>query len=315
MPLSTLDRTPPPFFRQGPSALTRVVFFASLAVFLMALDTRVGLTAPLRKVLAIALHPMQQGMLMPVDALVGGREYLGGIAAARQSAEAARAQLARQGERALQVEQLLRENERLRGLLELKARVNVLSHAAQVIYDSADPFTRKVVIDRGVSHGVREGAPVINDVGVLGQVTRSYPLTAEVTLLTDRDSALPVLLPRSSLRSIAMGDPRKAAMELRFVATNADVQVGDVVQTSGLDGIYPGGYPVGTVRKVDRRAQSDFAQIEVAPAAPPDGVRHVLVLDPLTPLLPPAPPVQASGPARGASGALPRRGGSGGKPK
>ncbi len=304
MPLGTLDRSPPPFFRQGPSALTRVVFFASLAICLMALDTRAGMTAPLRTALAAALHPVQQLMLAPVLAMAGGRDYLGGITQARESAESARAQLARQGERALQVEQLLRENERLRGLLELRSRVNVVSHAAQVIYDAADPYTRKIVIDRGSSHGLRQGAPVINEVGVLGQVTRLYPLTAEVTLLTDRDSALPVLLPRKALRSIAMGEPRRGGLELRFVAANADVQVGDVVETSGLDGVYPGGYPVGTVRQVDRRTQSDFAQIELTPAAPPDGVRHVLVLDPLAPLLPAAP--AASAPASGASGSARR---------
>lgn len=301
MPLGTLDRTPPPFFRQGPSALTRVVFFASLAIFLMALDTRVGVTLPLRTAVATVLHPVQQVMLAPVLALAGGRDYFSGIAAARQNVESTRAQLARQGERALQVEQLLRENERLRGLLELRGRVNVVSHAAQVIYDAPDPYTRKIVIDRGSSHGLRLGAPVINEVGVLGQVTRLYPLTAEVTLLTDRDSALPVLLPRQALRSIAMGEPRRSALELRFVAANADVQVGDVVETSGLDGIYPGGYPVGTVRQVDRRTQSDFAQIEVTPAAQPDGVRHVLVLDPLLPAAP-----AASSPASGASTAARR---------
>jgi rod shape-determining protein MreC len=307
MPLGTLDRTPPPFFRQGPSALTKVVFFASLAIFLMAMDTRVGVTAPLRTALATVLHPAQQMMLAPVHALAGGRDYLTGIGAARQSADAARAQLARQGERALQVEQLLQENTRLRRLLDLRERVNVVSHAAQVIYDAADPYTRKVVIDRGSAHNLRLGAPVINEVGVLGQVTRIYPLTSEVTLLTDRDSALPVLLTRSALRSIAVGEPGKAALELRFVAANADVQVGDQVHTSGLDGVYPGGYPVGSVRKVDRRAQSDFAQIEVAPAASPDGVRHVLVLDPLSPLLPPAPASEASAPARGASAAVGRK--------
>lgn len=299
MPLGTLDRTPPPFFRQGPSALTKVVFFASLALFLMALDTRVGLTAPLRTAVAVSLHPLQRLMLAPVHALAGGRDYVTGIAAARQSAETARAQLARQGERALLVEQLQQENIRLRGLLELQPRVNVVTHAAQVEYDAPDPYTRKVVIDRGSSQGIRPGAPVINEAGVLGQVTRIYPLSAEVTLLTDRDSALPVLLPRAALRSIAVGEPAKGALELRFVAANADVQVGDLVQTSGLDGIYPGGYPVGTVRKVDRRTQSDFAQIEVTPAVNPDGVRHVLVLDPLAPR--PAPELQASAASRAAS--------------
>lgn len=308
MPLGTLDRTPPPFFRQGPSALTRVVFFASLAVFLMALDTRAGLTTPLRTVLAVALHPLQQVALAPVHALAGLRDYLGGIGAARQSAQEAQTRLAAQAALALQAAQLQRENAQLRGVLALRPRANVVSHAAQVVYDAADPFTRRVVIDRGSSHGLREGSPVIDPAGVLGQVTRLYPLSAEVTLLTDRDSAIPVLLPRSALRSIATGEPRRGVLELRFVAANADVQVGDRVETSGLDGIYPGGYPVGVVRKVDRRTQSDFAQIEVVPATPPDGARQVLVLDPWAPL----PTAAASAPAPGASDAAVRAAGRGG---
>ncbi|MCK6426249.1 MAG: rod shape-determining protein MreC [Burkholderiaceae bacterium] len=309
MPLGTLDRTPPPFFRQGPSALTRVVFFASLAVFMMALDTRAGLTAPLRTALAVALHPVQQVVLAPVHALAGLSDYLGGIGTAREATQAAQARLAAQAAQALQAAQLQRENEQLRGLLGLRPRANVVSHAAQVVYDAADPYTRRVVIDRGSNHGLREGSPVIDPAGVLGQVTRLYPLSAEVTLLTDRDSAVPVLLPRSALRSIATGEPRRGVLELRFVAANADVQVGDRVETSGLDGVYPGGYPVGVVSRVDRRTKSDFAQIEVTPATPPDGARQVLVLDPLAPL----PAAAASAPAPGASGTAARptaRGGS-----
>lgn len=301
MPLNTLDRTPPPFFRQGPSALTRVVFFASLAVFLMAMDSRMGVTQPLRSAVAVLLRPLQQVMLTPVHALSAGRDYLTGIAAVRQSAETARAQAASLAERSQQRDVLHQENQRLRQLLELRPRVNVPTQAAEILYTAADPYTRRVVIDRGSLQGIRAGAPVINEAGVLGQVTRVYPGSAEVTLLTDRDSALPVLLERSALRSIAMGSPRGGSLELRYVAGNADVQVGDRVLTSGLDGVYPSGYPVGQVSAVERRTQSDFAQIEVQPVAAPDGVRHVLVLDPMAAHLPASAAAQASVPGRIAS--------------
>ncbi len=308
MPLNTLDRTPPPFFRQGPSALTRVVLFASMSVFLMAMDTRMGVTQPLRSAISVLLRPLQQVMLAPVHALSAGRDYLTGIAAVRQSAEAARAQLASLSERSLQMDVLQQENQRLRLLLELRPRVNVSTHAAEILYTSADPYTRRVVIDRGSLQGIRAGSPVINEVGVLGQVTRVYPGSSEVTLLTDRDSALPVLLERSAQRSIAMGSPRGGGLELRYVAGNADVQVGDRVLTSGLDGVYPSGYPVGRVAAVERRTQSDFAQIEVHPVAAPDGVRHVLVLDPMAAQLPASAASEASAPGRAASAPI-RKGG------
>ena len=157
MSLNTLDRTPPPFFRQGPSALTRVLLFASLSVFLMAMDSRVGVTQPLRSAIAVLLRPLQQVMLTPVHTLSASRDYLTGIAAVRQSAEAARAQLARLSERSLQLEVQQQENQRLRQLLDLRPRVNVPTHAAEILYTSSDPYTRRVVIDRGSLQGIRAG--------------------------------------------------------------------------------------------------------------------------------------------------------------
>ncbi|MFM2053877.1 MAG: rod shape-determining protein MreC [Pseudomonadota bacterium] len=281
MPLGTLDRTPPPFFRQGPSALTRLLFFASLSVCLMAADTRLGLTGPLRTVTAMVLHPVERALLAPVRGLASAGDYLGGIAQARQTTEVARAELTRQAERSLQAEQLLQENARLRALLDLRGRLAVRSRAAEVLYDAPDPYTRKVIIDRGSNQGVRHGSPVIDERGVLGQVTRVYPLTSEVTLVIDENAAVPVLNTRTGHRGVAFGEPSTSGMELRFVAANADVQVGDVLQTSGLDGVYPAGLPVARVVRTDRRTQSDFAKIALAPATTPDHVRHVLVLEPV----------------------------------
>jgi rod shape-determining protein MreC len=289
MAQGTLDRTPPPFFRQGPSALTRLLFFASLAIFLMAADTRLALTPPLRALMAAALHPVERALLAPLMAIDAINEYLSGVTAARQSAAQAQLQLTAQAQRQLQLVQLEQENGRLRALLELKDKVSARSRAAEILYDAPDPYTRKVVIDAGSTKGVAQGSPVINEAGVIGQVTRVYPLTAEVTLLTDRDAIIPVLNARTQQRAVAYGDPGTGGMELRFMATNADVQVGDTLSTSGLDGVYPPGYPVARVSHMDRQGNSSFARIVLTPAAPPDGVRHVLVLEPIGKQLPPRP--------------------------
>lgn len=281
MPLGTLDRSPPPFFRQGPSALSRLLFFASLSVLLMAADTRVGLTDPLRTAAAVLLHPVERALLVPVRGAGSLNDYVSGITQARQTTERARAELTRQAERSLQADQLLQENARLRALLELRDRLAVRTRAAEVLYDAPDPYTRKIIIDRGSSQGVQHGSPVINELGVIGQVTRVYPLTAEVTLVVDENAAIPVHNIRTGHRGVAFGDPSADSMELRFVAANADVQVGDILQTSGLDGVYPPGLPVARVRRLDRRTQSDFAKIALIPATTPDSVRHVLVLEPV----------------------------------
>jgi rod shape-determining protein MreC len=289
MPLGTLDRTPPPFFRQGPSALTKLSVFSALAVFLMVADTRLSITQPLRAVMATVLQPVQRTLRVPVDAWNGAAGYLRGLDQARNDEQAARRTLAVQAERSARVEQLTAENKRLRALLELRPAFNVKSQAAEVLYDAPDPFSRKVVIDRGATNAVALGSPVINEAGVLGQVTRVYPLSSEVTLLTDKDAAIPVLNARSQARSAAYGISSGSGLELRFMAGNADVQVGDLLTTSGVDGVYPPGLPVASVATVDRKLESGFARITLKPAAQPDSVRHVLVLEPVGLQLPPKP--------------------------
>lgn len=289
MPLGTLDRSPPPFFRQGPSALTKLVLCAALALFLMAADARFAMTQPLRAAMSTVLLPLVRLLAMPVDGWRGAAEYLHGLQAAQATVSDQRAQLARQAEHAARADRLAEENARLRGLLELRPAVKVRSQAAEVLYEAPDPFSRKVFLDRGGQHGVLPGSPVINESGVLGQVTRVYPLSAEVTLLVDKDAAIPVLNARTEHRSAAFGSGSGNAMELRFMAGNDDVQVGDVLTTSGVDGVYPPGLPVARVAAVDRRGDSAFARIALAPTALPDGVRHVLVLEPLAAQQPPRP--------------------------
>jgi len=130
-----------------------------------------------------------------------------------------------------------------------------------------------------------------------------YPLTAEVTLVTDRDAAVPVLNARTQQRGVAYGMPQAQGMELRFMAGNADVQVGDSLLTSGLDGVYPAGLPVARVLKVDRRADSAFARIWLTPTAEPDSPRHVLVLHPVQDQLPARPSDPAASAAHAGQGA------------
>lgn len=311
MPLGTLDRTPPPFFKQGIPALTKLVFFSAFALFLMVADTRFKLTLPLRAAMATALHPIQRVLLTPVDAWFTVQDYFSGVHNARARETEALRQLAEQAERSARVEPLMRENEKLRELLGLRERFTVRTETAEVLYEAADPYTRKIVIDRGATHGIVAASPVVDASGVLGQVTRVYPLSSEVTLLTDKDAAIPVLNVRTGARAAAYGDPGSVAsgagMELRFLASNADIEAGDELQTSGVDGIYPSGLAVAKVLTVDRRAGSTFAKVTLAPAARPDSARHVLVLQPLKMQLPP-PPEQAEGAASAPVGKRPKGG-------
>src|SRR5687767_2175435 len=140
MPLGTLDRTPPPFFKQGPSALSKLMVFSAIALFLMVADTRFKLSQPVRSAVAAVLYPLQWVALRPVLAVRMGAEYFESLDSAQRAEEAARLKLARQSQRANQVEQLALENERLRQLLELRGRVATPSMAAEALYDTADPY-------------------------------------------------------------------------------------------------------------------------------------------------------------------------------
>ena len=281
MSFGPLDRDPPPFFRQGPSALTKLVLCSALAVFLMVADARFKLAAPARAGLALVLHPVQRLLLTPVDAWEKLGDYLRGTERAMEAESQARRQLVLQAERLSRAEQLQAENQRLRALLDLRPALQAVALSAELLYEASDPYSRRVIIDRGASQGVLAGSPVINDAGVLGQVTRVYTLSSEVTLLSDKDAAIPVLNTRTQQRNAAFGSSDGSGMELRFLAANADVKIGDLLATSGLDGVYPPGLPVARVTAVERRGDTSFARVSLQPVAQTDSARHVLVLQPL----------------------------------
>lgn len=208
MPLGTLDRAPPPFFRQGQSALSKLMLFSALALFLMVADVRFKLTGPIRTAVATALYPVQWLVMRPIDMVRGGGAYFASLQSAQAAEVAAKKQLTAQAQRAAQVEQLNLENDRLRKLLALRERTTTPAQAAEVMYDAADPFTRRVMVDKGQMQGVKLGSPVMDDGGILGQVTRVYPLSSEVTLLIDREHAIPVLNTRTAPAVWCMAIPR-----------------------------------------------------------------------------------------------------------
>jgi len=289
MPLGTLESSPPPFFRQGPSALSKLIFFGVLSLLLMVADLRFQVAQPMRSTLATALYPLQWAVLRPFVWLQDSGRYFESLQHSQTNAASAQYRLGLQSQRAQQVEQLTLENARLRQLMGLRERVNTPALAAQVLYDAADPFTQKFVIDQGALAAVETGSPVIDESGVLGQVTRVYPLISEVTLVTDRRQTIPLVNTRSGVRALAFGatNATGAGLELRFLDVNVDMQIGDVLTTSGIDGVYPPGLQVARVKSIERQTDSTFARIRCEPLAKVDSTLHVLVLKPVQ--LTPAP--------------------------
>jgi rod shape-determining protein MreC len=283
-----MEHQPPPFFNRGPAPLVRLAFFVSIAVLLMVLDARFRYAESVRQVVALAAYPIQRVAMAPVDLFHAVANYFGSTVALQDENAALRMKQLRAAPELLRLEALREENNQLRRLLEAQERLPGKSVFAEILYAGRDPFSRKVVIDKGSQSGIQAGQPVIDDIGVIGQVTRVYPLMGEVTLLSDKDQAIPLQVQRNGLRAVAYGGAEGGMLDLRFMAANADIRNGDTLVTSGIDGTYPPGLPVATVARIERDAAYAFAKISLTPTAGTDRYRQVLVLSAEAKAPPPA---------------------------
>jgi rod shape-determining protein MreC len=273
-----MEYSPPPLFKQGPSALARLIFFVVLAVALLVSDARFSTLEIVRGMLGAGLYPLQRAALVPRDIFMGAADLAVTSATLRSENRKLADKNLQLSVKAGDAAQLAIENEHLRALLNLQSRATTDETPAEIQYDTRDPFTQKVVISKGSRQGIQDGAPVMDEDGVIGQVTRVFPLQSEVTLLTDKDQAVPVQISRTGLRSVIYGTPKGDTLDLRFVPISADVQAGDELVTSGLDGVYPPGLAVAKVLRVDKQADTAFARVVCVPIAAVRGARQLLVL-------------------------------------
>ncbi|MCA8305129.1 rod shape-determining protein MreC [Burkholderia seminalis] len=273
-----MEYSPPPLFKQGPPALARLIFFVALAIALLVSDARFSTLEIVRGVLGTVLYPLQRAALVPRDLFMGAADIAVTGASLRHENDDLRKRNLQLSTQANQAAVLTQENAHLRAVLELRQHIATQSTPVEIQYDTSDPFTQKIVIGQGSQQGIQNGSPVVSEDGVIGQVTRVFPLQAEVTLVTDRDLAIPVQVLRTGLRSVIYGTPKGDSLDLRFVPTSADLVAGDELVTSGLDGVYPPGLPVAKVARVDKLADTAFARVTCAPIAAVRGARQMLVL-------------------------------------
>jgi rod shape-determining protein MreC len=275
-----MEYTPPPLFKQGPSARVRLAFFVALSVGLLFADARFGAMEVVRKVVGTVLYPVQKIASLPVEWSRSGVEYLSSLDTLQSENKALILEQIQDKQRLHELETLRQENEKLRKLMNvgntLKVKRSIIS---EIVSDARDPFSRKIIIGKGLIQGVKEGMPVIDELGLLGQVTRSFPSRSEVSLITDKEQIIPVENLRNGIRGVAYGGLDGGLIELRFMAANADIENNDLLVTSGLDGIYPRGIPVARVIRVERNSRYAFASIFCEPIAGVERHRFVLVLD------------------------------------
>lgn len=284
MPLDTLDRRAPPLFRQGLPKTTKAIIYALFALLLMLADGQLHFLRPVKSVIQSALHPVQRLAQQPMLLWQDMNSHFDDLNTAQEEATQAKKTLAAQSLRAAQVENLEAENTKLRQLLDIKQRLRYESTAAEVIFETSDYYKRSVVVNKGSAHNIALGSAVITPSGVLGQVTHVNLQNSEVSLLVSDAYTIAIRNARSHERNIAFGMPTKdknqGKMELRFVAKNADIQVGDVLTTSGIDGVYPPGLLVATVESIQKRNDSAYVRVICKPFAKING-QQVLIIKPV----------------------------------
>src|SRR2546423_12497383 len=241
-----MDQNPPPFFKRGPAPLVRLFFFASLSLALLVLDARFRYAEGLRSTLALVVYPLQHVATAPIDLAARVAAYFSTQAQLVEGNAALRAKALAYSQDAQRFQAAESESAQLRRLIGAAERLDVRSMPAEVLYAGRDPYSHKIFIDKGAANGLQPGSPVADELGVVGQVTRVHPLISEVTLLTDQDQAIPVQVVRNGLRAVAFGGGPSGMLELRFMPANAEIQNGDRLVTSGIDGTYPAGLPVAT---------------------------------------------------------------------
>ncbi|WP_374358791.1 rod shape-determining protein MreC [Pseudoduganella danionis] len=284
-----MEYSPPPLFKQGAPARVKMMVFACISIALLLADSRVRTLQTVRKVAGTILYPLQMAALMPRDALYGVGDYFSSLSALEKQVRELKRQQIASALLLQQAQQRVAENNQLRRLIDAREHLPIKSMLAEILYDARDVNSRKIILDRGSQQGLVLGLPVIDNQGVVGQVTRVFPFTSEVTLLTDKEQAIPVQLLRNGLRSVAYGRGKAGTLELRFTAPNADIQVGDIVVTSGLDGVYPAGLAVARVSQVENSAAGSFGGVICQPLGGISNNAQLLVLLSV-PDMPPRPP-------------------------
>lgn len=262
-----MQATAPRIFKRGASLHARLALISLLSVVLLVADARFRMLEQVRSALSVVVHPFKEAAGLPGALLGQLRDFFALQSSLRRDNERLRGEALVNAERLQRLDALEAEMAHLKRLIEARPAPERTTTIAELLYESRDLFSRKVVIDKGSSRGLASGQAVIDHQGVLGQVTRVFPFAAEVSLITDKNQSVPVSNVRTGQRSITFGTGRDGVVELRFIPVNADIQVGDLLVTSGIDGVYPAGLPVATVSAIERDAAFTFARIACVPVA------------------------------------------------
>lgn len=265
-----------PMFTRRPGQAVLLAVWSALSILLIVMDARLNTLNWLRAGVSTLFYPVQLAARAPFDLgaevngfLVRHRDLQRENAALRATHLSNGAQLAR-------LQSLQAENDELRRQLGLRQTAAYQPAPAEILSTPRDPFSRRVMLDRGANTGIQAGQPVVDGLGLVGQITRVFPFSSEVTLISDRNQAVPAQIQRTGQRVLVYGGG--ADMEVRYLPTHTDIRQGDVLVTSGIDRIYPAGLAVARVTRVLRPADNPYARVSCLPVAGVEKSRVLMVL-------------------------------------
>ena len=244
----------------------------------MLVDFRYKALDPIRNNVNWILRPLEYVMMTPRNLFEAGSEYFTTRGTLDKENQERRARQAELSLLANQSEFLLIENQNLRQLMALQKQVAFKTLPVEILFNPPNAISQRIVINRGSNDGLKLGNPIANDAGILGQVVRLYERSAEVSLLEDRDFAVPVQVARNGLRAAVFGTGRGNPLELRYLPVASDLEVGDVLITSGIDGVYPPGFAVAVISRIERNADKNSSNVLCVPVAAVNRYRQALAL-------------------------------------
>ena len=274
----------PQFFKHGPGSLTRLLFFVLLSILLMVEDTRLNYFPEIRQTIAVVIYSLQKIAHVPASIYGSLKEFLASFHLIKENKFLKQRHIIDRNQ-LLQLQALEAENSHLRQLLGAVKRIETKAVFAEILYFPRDPFNHKATLNKGSRHGIQPGQIVVDDKGVIGQITQTYLWSSELTLITDNGHAVPTQTVRSGLRSIVTGTGKNGELDVRYLSINSDIQLDDLLVTSGIDGVYPPGLPVAEIAMIERNPANPFAKITSQPIAGVDQNRQVLILSFMPPAL------------------------------
>ena len=268
-------------FNKGPSLLSKLLLLTFISILLMGIDFRFHYLKSIRQFTSVLTKPFHAVLNLPIDIYDFTTQYFSNQSHLIHENETLKLDIDRLKADLQRLDYIDQENDQLRNLLEVRNTHKFKTEAVSIIYSRFDPFNQKIIIDGGQNKDFQPGQPVIDALGLVGQISSVFPETSEVTLIIDKKMSVPIQIQRNGLRAITNGNGQNETISLSYLPNSVDVMKGDILKTSGIDTIYPEGIAVAEILEIKHDPKLPFAKIICKPISAIRNHSHVLVVTPI----------------------------------